>query len=381
MFSAQNRGFQGSRAHVRRRNEFVDVDEGIVCAEGYIDLTGYSPKDTVQIKRANKVQSYQKARKNDPSIFNILPTEYWSRSNTRLIPLAPTIVKQHLRRRHGADSSSPVGQKGPRSLHKVEDNVREEGRIGSLDTIPPHILDDLKIRSDRRTSSTAQWHQIWVLLFGESKFTPNPLLNGLVKEITGMIRDIWSKEGGQLVSNYLHTRGIPLDSGQLLSLLPELLDKFEGRFEGKPVENDSDEQHAGIESPPLENAIGGTDVSHESSETPIQYPFPELGPLSLIPVTSLTSTACNSPQSTSGVQVPHDFASIGGAFESQANSSEYAGTDFSNTEQSLYMDILSPADDPCDITIEGPLSEMAEPRFHPDWHGLPNDYYFKFLEE
>ncbi|SCV37104.1 uncharacterized protein FFB14_06426 [Fusarium fujikuroi] len=553
MFSAQNCGFQEARAHVPRGNEIVDLDEGIVCPGGYVDLAGNSPKDTVQRKRANKVQSYRKARKNDPSTFSVRPAKYWSKSNTRLIPLAPkyppdmlrnqktqfseqhtanhihpdqasshslrgnllssrnikdstsnclrdrkserneiatssnspqlhdqrdpsvrhmkkeikrntsfssgqptqtttkapkrraqdstappkktrktkshigidetdsdgdvfsgsgevdtskketfacpfyrrdpvrflecintrlvtiAIVKQHLRRRHGADSRSPVGQKGSRSLDKVEDNVREQDKIGSLDTIPPHILDDLKIRSDRRTSSTAQWHQIWILLFGESKFIPNPLLNGLVKEITGMIRDIWSKEGGQIVSNYLHTRGIPLNSGQLLSLLPELLDKVDGRFENKP--DDSDEQHAGVESPPLETTIGGTDSSHKNPETLIQYPYPELDPSDLILFTRSNSMVCDSPQPISGVQVPHDFASVGGAFESQANSSEHATADFSNIGQLLCMDAFSPVDDPCDIIKEDPLSEMARPQFHPDWHGSSDNYYFKFLEE
>ncbi|KAJ4056912.1 hypothetical protein NW761_003483 [Fusarium oxysporum] len=312
------------------------------------------------------------------------PVRFLECINLRLVTIA--IVKQHLKRRHGADSLSPVGRKGPRSLNKVEDHVREEiytqGKIRSLDTIPLHILDDLKIRSDRRISSTAQWHEIWILLFGESNITPNPLLNGLVEEITGMIRDIWSKEGSQIVSNYLHARGIPLNSGQLLSLLPELLDKVEGRFENKPVEDDSDEQHAGIESPPLETAIGETDGSHKSSEAPSQYPYHEFDPSDLIPITSSTSKACDSPQPTSGVQSPHDFSSGGGAFESQANCSEYVATDFSMyTKPVLCMTVLSPADDPCDIFKEGPLSQMAGTQIHQDWLGLPDDCYLNFLEE
>ncbi|KAF4494793.1 hypothetical protein FAGAP_9068 [Fusarium agapanthi] len=308
------------------------------------------------------------------------PVRFLECINLRLVTIA--IVKQHLRRRHGVDSPSPAGQKGSRSLDTEEDHVREEAKIGSLDTIPPHILDDLKTRSDRRISATSQWHQIWILLFGESNIRPNPLLNGLVKEITGMIREIWSKEGGHIVSNYLHTRGISLNSGQLLSLLPELLDKFEGRFENNPFEDPPEEQYASIKGPMLETAIGETDGSQKSAAALSRYSNHDLDPSNLVPNTGSTPIACDSPNPISGVQVSHDFASVGAAFESQTNSSEYATIDYPiYPEQLLCMEFLSPADDQWDVFREGPLSQMAGSHISPDWRGIPDDYYYNFLEE
>ncbi|KAF5533275.1 hypothetical protein FMEXI_11879 [Fusarium mexicanum] len=307
------------------------------------------------------------------------PVRFLECINLRLVTIA--IVKQHLRRRHGVGSPSPAGRKGPHSLDADEDKVQEEVKIGSLDTIPPRILDDLKTRSDRRISATSQWQQIWTLLFGESNIRPNPLLNGLVKEFTGMIRDIWSKEGSQIVSNYLHTRGISLDSSQLLSLLPELLDKFEGRFENNPLEYHPEEQYSGIKGPMLESAIGEIGGSQKSAAAASQYSNHDLDPSNLVHNTGSTSTVCDSPKAISGVQVSHDFASVGAAFELQANGSECFTTDYSiYPEQLHYMEFLSPVDGQWGVFKEGPLSQVAGSQISPDCLGMPDDYYYNFPE-
>ncbi|SCV61326.1 uncharacterized protein FFFS_15895 [Fusarium fujikuroi] len=214
---------------------------------------------------------------------------------------------------------------------------------------------------------------------------PNPLLNGLVKEFGGIIRDFCSKEGSQIVSNYLQPRGIPLNSGQLLSLFPEFLDRFEGRFENKPVADDSDEQHAGIEGPALETAVGATDDCHESSEAPIQCPYPEFDPSDSIPISRSSQIVCESLEPIPSVQGPHGSHSVGGAFESHANGSEYVATDFPTCiEPVLCMADLSPEDDPCDTFKDGPLSQIAETQINQDWLGFLDDHcnlYSDFLEE
>lgn len=90
MLSTYYCGFQESSPHSSRGNEHVDLNESIVCTEECVNLVDGPPKDTVQSKQANETQSKQKARKNGPSIFNTRPLEYWSTSNTRPIPLAPS---------------------------------------------------------------------------------------------------------------------------------------------------------------------------------------------------------------------------------------------------------------------------------------------------
>ncbi|KAF5711870.1 c6 zinc finger domain-containing protein [Fusarium mundagurra] len=119
---------------------------------------------------------------------------------------------------------------------------RKTRPLNNLDSIPPHKLNELRLRSNRREKPTAQWQTIWVLLFGESDTTPRPFLDGFLKEFTGLIRDIWSQDGKKIVSKYLQGRGMPVGPDQLFSLLPKLLDTVEERFETKSLEHEIDEQ-------------------------------------------------------------------------------------------------------------------------------------------
>ncbi|KAF5664559.1 hypothetical protein FDENT_12812 [Fusarium denticulatum] len=181
------------------------------------------------------------------------PLRFLECMNLRLVSIS--IVKQHLKRRHAANPDSDgSGQQEDLAFSTMsgDDNTEAicaQGNNEDLDIIPPKILDVLKRRSDRRMSSTDQWHDIYVLLFGESDITPEPLLDGVVKEMTSIIRDIWSKDGGQILENHILARGMPVSSDQLLSLLPDLLDSVAKRFEDKPVGANANKQVAGTQEP------------------------------------------------------------------------------------------------------------------------------------
>ncbi|EMT66124.1 hypothetical protein FOC4_g10006512 [Fusarium odoratissimum] len=242
--------------------------------------------------------------------------------NLRLVSIS--IVKQHLKRRHAANSDSDrLGYREGFALSTVagDHNTKgscARGKTEGLDSIPPQILEALKLRSDRRMSSTDQWHEIWLLLFGESDFTPKPLLDGVVKEMTGIIRDIWSRDGDQIVSKHIQTRGMPVSSDQLLSLLPELLDSVEDRFENKPVEMGSDQQIAGTKKPALKMTTERIYSGHRYSTDPYQMPHHMPNVSNYIPISTSASLTRDSPTPIFGIENPYDLRSVGGVFELQA---------------------------------------------------------------
>ncbi|KAF5710541.1 hypothetical protein FMUND_9466 [Fusarium mundagurra] len=205
------------------------------------------------------------------------PLRFLECMNVRLVSIP--IVKQHLKRRHAANPD-PDGS-GCQEDHafstvsgdyKTEANCAQ-GNTEDLDIIPPKVLDALKRRSDRRMSSTDQWHDIYVLLFGESHITPKPLLDGVVKEMTSIIRDIWSKDGGQILNKHILTRGMPVSSDQLLLLLPDLLDSVDKRFEDKPVGANADKQIAGTQEPAVKMTTKEICICHQGSVNTFQTPY------------------------------------------------------------------------------------------------------------
>ncbi|CCT72124.1 uncharacterized protein FFB20_10441 [Fusarium fujikuroi] len=205
------------------------------------------------------------------------PVRFLECMNLRLVSIS--IVKQHLKRRHaaspGPDSS---GYQESFALSTVSRNhitkaSHAQGKAEDIDSIPPDKLEALKLRSDRRISSTDQWHEIWVLLFGESDITPKPLLDGVVKEMTGIIRDIWSKDGNQIVLKHIQAQGFPRAPHELLSLLPDFLDAVEDRFEKKPVGVNVNQQIAVTQEPASKTMTKRLGDRHQSSLNPFKTPY------------------------------------------------------------------------------------------------------------
>ncbi|RBR00386.1 hypothetical protein FVER53590_29056 [Fusarium verticillioides] len=197
--------------------------------------------------------------------------------NLRLVSIS--IVKQHLKRRHAAnpDPDDSGYQEDLTSSTVSEDHDNEvrdaQCKAEDLDMIPPKVLEALKRRSNRRMSSTDQWYDIWVLLFGESDTKPKPFLDGVVKEMTAIIGDIWSKDGDQIVAKYIQTRGMPVSSAQLLTLLPDLLQSVGDRSEDKPVGANTKQQIAGTQEPTVKTTTKEICSCHQGSVNPLQNPY------------------------------------------------------------------------------------------------------------
>ncbi|RKL41187.1 hypothetical protein BFJ72_g5615 [Fusarium proliferatum] len=210
------------------------------------------------------------------------PVRFLECMNIRLVSIP--IVKQHLKRRHTAnpDPDGSACQEDLTFSTMSEDHDTEvscaQGSTDDLNIIPPKILDALKRRSNRRMSPTDQWHEIWVILFGESDVTPKPLLEGVVKEMTSIIRDIWSKDGGQIVSKHVQARGMPACPDQLLSLLPDLLDSVEDRFGNEQARETLSRQIADTQESAMKMTTKEICICHQDSGNPFQtsYYIPEM---------------------------------------------------------------------------------------------------------
>ncbi|KAF4954452.1 hypothetical protein FGADI_5231 [Fusarium gaditjirri] len=306
------------------------------------------------------------------------PLRFLDCMNLRLVSIS--IVKQHLKRRHAADSDSDrSGHRESSALstvagdHDTEGNCAR-GKAEGLDSIPPQVLKALKLRSDRRMSPTDQWHEIWILLFGESDITPKPLLDGVVKEMTGIIRDIWSKDGNQIVSKHIQTQGMPASSDQLLSLVPELLDSVEDRFENKPAEKGSNQQIARPKKPALKLTTEGMYSGHQDSTDPYQIPLYMPDNSNYTPISTSASLTREYSTPIFGTQNPYDLLSVGGVFESQAM--PYSPAGFPAFLEPLNDGgIFYPSYDPWDTPEQTPTVKMGMTEVQQQCPELQNIYY------
>ncbi|KAF5245054.1 hypothetical protein FANTH_7524 [Fusarium anthophilum] len=312
------------------------------------------------------------------------PVRFLECISLRMVTIS--IVKQHLKRRHAANLLCSVCKQGFPSQKLFEDHLQKgtcsRSVIDGSDTIPPHILEALKLRSDRRISSAAQWEDIYVLIFGTLDTKPKPFLDGIAKEMTGIIRDIWRHDGSRIVSKSVQERGLPATPGQLLDLLPELLDKVEDRFENKPLKQESDEQLPNINGTMTENNIRARDDSYQGSTTLDHCPDPGFYASDVDSISNSAFLPSDFLKSMSVTSYHCDPQSVEEAFELEETDSECVATSFAaHTEGLVCMTAFDPADHPYDIFQQGPLSQTAETEIYQDWPGLSYDYSLDFLEE
>ncbi|RKK10966.1 hypothetical protein BFJ63_vAg17002 [Fusarium oxysporum f. sp. narcissi] len=168
-----------------------------------------------------------------------------------------------------------------------------------------------------------QWYDIWEILFGTFDPSQKPFSHGVVKEITGIIRDIWSKDGSEIISSCLQARGMPIGSGQLLSLVPKHLDRVEERFERKLPETNKNEQTPNTGKAAMAATLGGTDciyLTSTNSEPPTEKGFqvPSSAPLAA-PVL----LAREPPMPVCSIENYYDCESAGVVFEPQGHDWEY----------------------------------------------------------
>ncbi|WZH45898.1 uncharacterized protein QYS62_006967 [Fusarium acuminatum] len=176
-------------------------------------------------------------------------------------------VKQHLKRRHMANYFCPRCFKGFSALKPFQEHVLQQDCSMDLsedtDGVSPTTQDALKVRFERGLSPRGQWYKIWKILFGDIDDDQKPYHEGVFKEITGIIRGIWTEEGQHIISNMQKTRDIPEDcADQLRPVVLELLDRVETRFEQKVLEGNSKERLKNVENtlekPAVDTKLGPT---------------------------------------------------------------------------------------------------------------------------
>ncbi|RYC79203.1 hypothetical protein BFJ63_vAg17918 [Fusarium oxysporum f. sp. narcissi] len=263
------------------------------------------------------------------------PFRFLECMNARLVTIS--IVKQHLKRLHVSKSScSACGINYP-SSRDSEVDTREKicPKCGIDDSysISPRTLDTLSRRCRRGLSLEDQWYKIWEILFGTVDASQKPFSHGVVKEITGIIRDIWSKDGNEIISSCLQARGMPISSGQLLSLVPELLDRVEERFEQKLPERNTNEQTPNTGKDVMAATLGGTDyfyLTSTNSEPPTEQGFqvPSSAPLAA-PVL----LAREPPMPVCSIGNYYDCQPAGVVFESQGHDWEYNSNNLSTSPE------------------------------------------------
>ncbi|KAF5562985.1 hypothetical protein FPHYL_5410 [Fusarium phyllophilum] len=205
--------------------------------------------------------------------------------------------------------------------------------------------------------------------------------DGIAKEMTGIIRDIWRQDGSQIVSKSVQERGLPATPGQLLSLLPELLDKVEDRFENKPLKEESDVKVPKFEGPLTEINTGARDDSYQGFRTLDHCPDRAFYASDFDSVSTSDLLPSNFLKSMSVARYQCDPVPVEEAFEPEGIDSEWATTSFTaHTEPLICMTAFDPADHPYHVFQQGPLSQTAGTEIYQDWPGLSDDYSLDFLE-
>ncbi|KAG4269124.1 hypothetical protein FPRO04_12247 [Fusarium proliferatum] len=145
-------------------------------------------------------------------------------------------VKQHLKRRHTSSYSCTRCFEGFSSSKTYEEHVLEQSCLitecSNNDGVSPVAQQALKGRADISSSPECQWHEICRILFGKPDLSLNPYQDGVFKEITGIIRDIWRNEEQSIISSLRETQNVPC-ADELRPLLSEILAKVEDCFEQK----------------------------------------------------------------------------------------------------------------------------------------------------
>ncbi|KAJ4012031.1 hypothetical protein NW752_004426 [Fusarium irregulare] len=190
-------------------------------------------------------------------------------------------VKQHIKRRHMANYSCTRCSKGFSALKPFQEHVLQQDcsmdLSENIDGVSPATHDALKVRFERTLSPRDQWHKICKILFGDIDDDHNPYHQGVFKEITGIIRGIWTEEGQHIISNVQKTRDIPeYCADQLRPVVLELLARVETRFEQKVLEGNSKEHSNSVESilerPTVDSKPGPTQGPSPAFQTNISPP-------------------------------------------------------------------------------------------------------------
>ncbi|KAF5704619.1 hypothetical protein FMUND_12425 [Fusarium mundagurra] len=169
-------------------------------------------------------------------------------------------VKQHLKRRHTAPYPCPRCSEGFMSLNLQQDHILQQncsqGSGANWDSVSLASQKALQARFRKNLSSEAQWYGIWTILFGAPRTMPKPHLDGVVKEVIGILRGIWLDEGRRLISEFVEKQNQPPNyNDQLYQLLAGVLEEVEARFEQEPSERVSSKTSV-VSEPSPEDSTG-----------------------------------------------------------------------------------------------------------------------------
>ncbi|EXL65754.1 hypothetical protein FOPG_18040 [Fusarium oxysporum f. sp. conglutinans race 2 54008] len=143
---------------------------------------------------------------------------------------------------------------------------------------------------------------------------------------------------------------MPIGSDQLLSLLPELLDRVEERFERKPQESNKNEQTPNTEKAVMEATLRGTDYFHLSStnfELPSDQGFHAPGSNHL---TTPRLLARKSPMPVCSIGDSYDLQPAGVVLESQDHHWEHSLNNLATSSESFSAtNLLDLPEYPCDL--------------------------------
>ncbi|KAI3585762.1 hypothetical protein IWW34DRAFT_826955 [Fusarium oxysporum f. sp. albedinis] len=185
-------------------------------------------------------------------------------------------VKQHLKRRHTAPYPCPICSEGFSSLNLQGNHILQQtcspGSGANWDSVSLASQKALQARFGKNLSPEAQWYGIWKILFGTPRNMPKPHLDGVVKEVIGILRGIWLDEGRRLISEFVEAKDQPPSyNDQLYQLLAGILDEVEARFEQKPSERISRKTSVGSERGPEST---GVQLDTIFDPTTTEDPFP-----------------------------------------------------------------------------------------------------------
>ncbi|XEV04452.1 hypothetical protein FSHL1_009739 [Fusarium sambucinum] len=222
-------------------------------------------------------------------------------------------VKQHLKRKHTARYNCLRCSEGFSSQKVYDHHIRQENccqdSAANIDCVSPAAQDAIKVRFERSLSSKEQWYKIWEVLFGKQNPTMDPYLDNIFKEVTGIIRSVWKKEGDQIISSSIRGRELPSCNDQLHSLLLEFLNKVETRFEQKPSETNSRESTLNSDISLVENMVR---TNSEPNFLPATTnPFSSDG---IFPSYALPSEMSSSPVNFSSAEPEGAFQTIKNMF-------------------------------------------------------------------
>ncbi|KAG5771239.1 hypothetical protein H9Q72_002147 [Fusarium xylarioides] len=243
-------------------------------------------------------------------------------------------VKQHLKRRHTARYHCPICCEGFSSLNLQGSHILQQtcspGSGANRDSVSLASQKALQARFGKTLSPEAQWYGIWVILFGELRPMPKPHLDGVVKEVIGILRGIWLDEGRRLISVFVETKDQPPSyNDQLYQLLAGVLDEVEARFEQKPSEKVSGKTSIIFEPSPDESAGVQLDTtSHYVTEGPDSQPL-----VAPYDTTSLSFDFSAAPSEVSEVSYQASEFSFSGT---QLLQTQYSYTDNAISDHDLW---------------------------------------------